>query len=62
MKVHWQVEDGYAGKARVQVTEVPDADLDECETKQEIDALIEACVQNDFETNITWSILLTESE
>lgn len=56
MKITWEVEDGYSGKSCPQSTEVPDDELDECETQDEKDKLIEEYIQSDFDTNISWSI------
>ncbi len=57
MIVHWEVEDGYVGKSRPQSTEISDEDLDACETAEERERLIEDCIQEDFEQNITWAIV-----
>ena len=54
MIVNWEVEDGYCGKSRPQSTEISDDDLDACETEEEREFLIEDCIQEDFERNITW--------
>ena len=40
MKVKWQVEDGYCGGLRIQITEINDQDLAECETEEERQNLI----------------------
>ena len=57
MIVYWEVEDGYVGKSRPQSTEISDEDLDACETEEERERLIEDCIQEDFEQNITWAIV-----
>jgi len=54
MIVRWEVEDGYCGKSRPQSTEISDDDLSNCDTEEERDALIEDCIQEDFENRITW--------
>ena len=55
MKVHWQVEDGYAGKSRPQVTNVDDEDwLDTPpEDRQE---MLEGYVREDFDNSISFAI------
>ena len=52
MEITWQVDDGYAGPSRPQHVEVPDEELDECESEEERMELIEGYVQDEFENNI----------
>jgi hypothetical protein len=54
MKVRWQVNDGYAGGARYQYTDIPDGELNDL-SKQEREDLIAEYIQDDFEQKITWS-------
>ncbi|MBD3351724.1 MAG: hypothetical protein GF364_09590 [Candidatus Lokiarchaeota archaeon] len=54
MKVRWEVNDGYIGKSRPQYTIIDDDDLDECETEEDREKLIEDMIQEDFEQRITW--------
>lgn len=54
MKVTWEVDDGYAGKSRPQVTEIDDEELAEYETEQEKEDFITQCIQDEFEEKITW--------
>lgn len=54
MEVTWQVEDGYAGAARPQHTDIPDEELEACETEQEREDLINGYIQDDFDQNISW--------
>ena len=56
MNIEWEVEDGYVGKGSPQYTDIPDEELDYCDTREEMEELIEAYVQEDFDQNITWSI------
>ena len=56
MRVTWTVEDGYAGKSRPQHTEVPDNELEACETDEEREQLINNTVQEDFNDRIAWVI------
>lgn len=56
MIVRWEVEDGYAGKSRPQHTDIPDEELEECETEEDRQALIEEYVQDDFDARIGWYI------
>lgn len=60
MKVFWEVDDGYVGKSRPQVTIVPDDELTECVNDDEREQLIRDYVQEDFEMNITWRELSRE--
>jgi len=55
MEITWQVVDGYCGGVRLQVTEVCDDELDECETCEEREKLINEYIQSDFENSITWA-------
>jgi len=57
VKITWQVDDGYGGPSRPQFTEVDDEELQECETEEERQQLIEDTVQVDFENKITWHII-----
>lgn len=56
MDVTWEVDDGYAGGARTQITEVPDDLIRECVSQEEAMATITQFVQEDFESQITWDI------
>ena len=60
MRVTWEVEDGYVGKSRPQHTEVPDDELESCETEEEKQELINDYVQEDFDQTICWSITNTD--
>jgi hypothetical protein len=60
MMVTWEVDDGYVGKARPQHTDIPDEELDECETEHEKDELIAQYVQGDFDNKISWDIVRTD--
>lgn len=53
MEIQWRVEDGYAGGARPQGTEVDDEDILDCETVEEAVAMIEECVQEDFGNKVS---------
>ena len=58
MKIKWQVEDGYVGKARPQYTTIPDEDFKGM-SEEEREQYIEDWVQNEFENNISygWEII-----
>ena len=56
MRVIWEVDDGYAGKSRPQVTEIPDEELEDCDDEEERQALIEDSINDDFDTRISWYI------
>ena len=57
--VTWQVDDGYAGGSRPQHTEIPDEDLDDCESEEEKQKIIDEYVQSDFE-QMGWYIVNVE--
>lgn len=52
MRVKWEVADGYAGKSRPHYVDVPDDELEECETEQEREKLIDEYVQEEFDSKI----------
>lgn len=54
MRIQWDIEDGYAGKNRPHFVEVPDDEIEECETAEEEEKLIEEYVQNDFDQKISF--------
>ncbi|MHC4463629.1 MAG: hypothetical protein ACYS30_19695 [Planctomycetota bacterium] len=54
MRVTWEVEDGYCGKARPQHTDIDDEALAECETDAERERLIADEIQADFDNSISW--------
>lgn len=54
MKVKWEVEDGYVGKSCPHFTDVPDDELEECETEEEKGDLIDSYIKEDFEQKITY--------
>ncbi len=56
MEVTWEVEDGFAGKSRPQTTEVPDAEIAECETVDEAMDLIEEYCRDDFQNRVAHSL------
>jgi len=55
MRITWEVEDGYAGKSRPQYTEVPDVEIEACESEDEENELINEYIQRDFEMKISYS-------
>ena len=55
MKVSWEVDDGYIG-SRPQTTTVPDAEIRDCETKEEARKLIEEYISEDFQQTISWGL------
>lgn len=57
MIVRWQVSDGYVSGDRPQTTNIPDEELEECETEEERKELINDYIQNDFEQRISWFII-----
>lgn len=54
MKVTWQVDDGYVGGSRPQYSNIPDDDILECESEEEILDLISEWIEEDYSQNITW--------
>lgn len=54
MKVKWEIEDGYRRGSRPQITEVDDQDLEDCESDDERERLIDEYIQDDFNQKITW--------
>ena len=57
VRVTWEVEDGCVGKSRPQHTEVPEDDLEDCETDEERERRIEEYVEEDFKQRISFSIV-----
>ncbi len=51
MRVVWEVENGYAGKARPHYTDIPDDELDGL-NEDAIDDLIEHYVEKDFRNRV----------
>ena len=62
MIITWEVEDGYIGKGRPQKTKIPNEELEQFETEEEKQRYIEDCVQEDFEREISWSIIDQDDE
>ena len=60
MKITWQVNDGYCGKSRSRVTIIDDGELEEYETEEERQDIIDDCIREEFESSITWSIISKE--
>ena len=52
MKIKWEVMDGYAGKPRPHYIDVPDEELEECETHEERRDLVDGYVQEAFDQTI----------
>ena len=50
MRVVWEIDDGYAGKARPQYTTISDEELEMCASEQEKEDLIHFYVGQDFES------------
>lgn len=57
MIIEWQVWDGYLGGSRPQTTYIPDNELEDCETNEEKEELINEYIQDDFNQKIGWSII-----
>lgn len=57
VRVTWEVDDGYVGKSRPQHTEVPEDDLEDCETDEERKRRIKEYVEEDFKQRISFSII-----
>ena len=55
MKVIWEIEDGYVGGSRPHEITIPDEEIDECESTEEIEELITDYVRDDFEQTVTFS-------
>lgn len=57
MKITWGVEDGYVGKSRPHVLEIPDNEISACcDTVDEVKSFIEENVQSDFDNTVSWVI------
>ena len=56
MKVKWEIDDGYIGGSRPQITEIPDDVINGCMDDQEKQMVIDEYIQSDFEKEITWFI------
>lgn len=56
MEIRWEVEDGYVGKSRPQRLELDDDELRECESEDELMALLEDAVKGDFDNKISWAL------
>lgn len=52
IEVDWEVSDGYAGKSRPQHTKICIADIMDCESEDDVKALIDDCIAADFEQKI----------
>lgn len=57
MEIRWEVEDGYVCKSRQHTTEIDDNEIMECDTTEEANELIESCVQDSFDNDISWCIM-----
>ena len=55
MKIDWQVDDGYMGGSRPQVTEIDDEELLEYDSIGEILDYIDEAVDEDFQSMIGWN-------
>lgn len=60
MRVTWEVDDGYCGKSRPHFTNVDNDELAEHKTTEERNEFIEECVQDDFDSDISFCIISTE--
>ncbi len=56
MIITWEVDDGYDGKSRPQITEIEEIDFEGLEGYEKED-FINDCVQEDFSQRITWNII-----
>lgn len=54
MEVHWEVEDGYAGKSRPQKFEIDLEDFGGCESDAEYERVLDGYVQEEFVNKIAW--------
>ena len=62
MIVTWEVEDGYCGGSRPHKTKIDNEELEDCETEEERNQVIDEIIQNDFEQRISWYILGIDKE
>ena len=53
MEVTWEVEDGYSGDSRPQTTEIPDSDIEACDTLEEAMGLVHDYIKEDFENQVS---------
>ena len=56
VRVTWQVDDGYVGKSRPQITIIPEEEFEDCKTEADRNAIIEEFVDSDFQNRISWFI------
>ena len=55
MTIIWEVDVGYVGGSRPQTLEISDEEIEDCESTEEIEEYIDACVKNEFETTVSYS-------
>jgi len=53
--VIWEVDDGYIGGSAPHEIEIPDEEIEDCESTVEIEELIEEYVKEDFDQTVTYS-------
>ena len=56
MEIQWAVEDGYVGHGP-QSIEIPDDEMRECDTVEEVMEQVEEWVMDDFRNNVSWRFL-----
>lgn len=54
MEIEWKVDDGYVNNGP-QHSVIDDEEIQNCETMDEVENLIDDYVKEDFLTNISWS-------
>jgi hypothetical protein len=54
MLVKWNVETGFVNRMPDRECDIPDDELEECETEEEREKLIESYIQQEFENQISW--------
>ena len=58
MEINWEVNDGYVGKGRPQMTEIDeDFILNYCDNVEDALDFVEGEVQEEFESRINWDYL-----
>jgi hypothetical protein len=53
LAVYWEVEDGYVGGNRPQVSRIPLSEFEFCDDEAAVQDLIQTWVQEDFEQKIS---------
>lgn len=55
IELSWQVEDGYAGGARPQTTYFDAAEFEGCESREEVQNLLEELMHEELMNKVSWT-------